>query len=294
MSALRVDGLLLEVLDAFAEARLRPIVLKGPAIASWLYDGVGERLYVDCDLLVAPEAGPRAESVLRHHGFRPVQHGLLGAAHSWRRGDDCVDLHTSLAGLGVAPAVAWARLSHGTATIPIGGGAAEVEVLGEPARALHLALHVAHHDDATTKPRRDLERGLQLLPRETWAAAAALAAELRAGAAFTTGLRRVSGGRELLAELGVAEESAPLTTLLERGAPPTALGIAQLAATRSARHLPAALARAAFPTPGYMRRSWPGAERGPVALGAAYARRLTYLARHLPAGLSAWRAARRT
>lgn len=295
MSTLRVDAVTVEVVRALAGSGVRAIVLKGPAIAGWLYDEPGARLYADCDLLVAPGTAAEAGRVLRRLDFRPDEFGLMGAARSWRRGPDCVDLHTALVGIAAPPNEAWDVLTRDTDEIIV-AGAVDVEVLGPAARTLHLALHVAQHDDATTKPRIDLERGLSVLPRSTWAAAGLLATRLDAEAAYTTGLRRATGGPQLLAELDVRERSTPITVLVERGAPPAALGIAQLAATRSAWDLPAAVGRAVFPSPGYMRRTWPGADRGRLGLGLglAYIRRLAHLVRHLPAGIAAWREAKRS
>jgi Uncharacterised nucleotidyltransferase len=291
LAALRLDAVIVEAIDALTAGGAEPILLKGPVIAGWLYDSPGDRLYVDCDLLVAPDALQTAQDALRELGYAPDQVGRMGAARSWSRGDDAVDLHTTLIGVGVPPAEAWSVLSSDTELVAV-GGTRTARALGEAARALHLATHVAQHEAVIEKPRRDLERGLAVISRETWVAAAALARRLDAEAAFAAGLRRVDGGAALLQTLDVAHRTTPVTTLLEVGAPPAALGVAQLAAVRSPRHLARELTRALLPPASYMRKTRPLARRGRVGLAAAHVQRWGHLARHLPGGVAAWRRAR--
>src|SRR3954451_9845730 len=59
-----------EVVRALAGEGIRVILLKGAAISARLYDGPGERLYRDIDLLAEPGSIGEAERVLRLLGFR--------------------------------------------------------------------------------------------------------------------------------------------------------------------------------------------------------------------------------
>src|SRR3989442_15030468 len=79
---------------------LRPILLKGPAVARLLYEhDPSSRPYTDADLLVSPDERSRAETVLRQLGFEPpVRTWLVDEAphaDAWRRRTDgaVIDLH---------------------------------------------------------------------------------------------------------------------------------------------------------------------------------------------------------
>lgn len=64
---LAVDRVTAEVVPALAAVGIRPILLKGPSIARWLYPS-GGRSYGDTDLLVPPADFARAGSVLERPG----------------------------------------------------------------------------------------------------------------------------------------------------------------------------------------------------------------------------------
>src|SRR5436305_178335 len=68
-SVLRIDSATAEVLRAFAADDVACLVLKGPAIARWLYDASEPRYYIDSDLLVRPADMQRAEQILEALGF---------------------------------------------------------------------------------------------------------------------------------------------------------------------------------------------------------------------------------
>ena len=68
---LGVDALAAETIEALRAAGVRSILLKGPALAGWLYGDGALREYGDCDLLVDPADTDRAAVVLRELGFRP-------------------------------------------------------------------------------------------------------------------------------------------------------------------------------------------------------------------------------
>jgi hypothetical protein len=275
---LRIDALTAEVVTALRGVGVRALLLKGPSIARWLYN-VGERAYVDCDLLVAPRDRASAERVLGRLGFRPAPwRAWLRAAREWQRGDSTVDLHTALFGVGVPSDRAWAVLSRETETMAVGG--VDVEVLALPARTLQLATHVAQHpvSHGQSQSREDLRRAIQRVSPTTWRRAGRLAFELRAPAALAAGLRQVEEGARVAQELGVDHASSRLVELVSGDGPPIALALAQIAAAESTRLRLALLARAIVP-------------QGTTA--KAYVTRLRALAGHAPADLAAWRRARR-
>ena len=83
---------------------------------------------------------------------------------------------------------------------------ASVDVLDPAGRAFVLALHSAKDGGRDEKPRRDLERALEILPPDLWRAAAEIAAAVGSGEAFAAGLRRCSAGRELSVELDLTPQ----------------------------------------------------------------------------------------
>ena len=98
---LRIDAATVEVLERFELAGVHALVLKGPAIARWLYpDGV-DRPYIDCDVLVDPADFDAAEGVLRSLGYTGLLEDLgmppwwCEHAAVWQRCSDglSIDLH---------------------------------------------------------------------------------------------------------------------------------------------------------------------------------------------------------
>jgi Uncharacterised nucleotidyltransferase len=288
---LRVDSVTAEVVSALRDGGVRSILLKGPAVARWLYDEPGERPYGDTDLLVAPEDLRTAEQTLSGLGFEPGGTGWLGRSRAWRRAGREVDLHTSLFGVEAPGDQVWVALSSGTVATQVAG--TEVEVLREEARTLHVATHAAQHLPFP-QTHRDLERALTRLPRATWEGAARLATELGAEPAFTVGLGRAEGGAAVVRELGLTPRVSAEVALLDGGdPPPTALGFAHLAAAGSLRMRLTVLRRALVPPRASMRRASPLARRGELGLALAYVSRMARLGWSSPAGLVAWRRARR-
>src|SRR5688572_18525084 len=101
-----VDRVTAEMSRAFAARGIPSIVLKGPAIAQWLYEADEVRTYGDSDFLIPHEHWDLAGSVLREEGFQNL---LVEMAHprmqshasdGWeRRGVDNVDLHSTVYGI---------------------------------------------------------------------------------------------------------------------------------------------------------------------------------------------------
>ena len=282
-----------------AAERIPAVLIKGPAIAAWLYPGEG-RLYADTDLLVRAIDWERAEAVLEGLGFIEDpgvrDHARIGGAGSapWERPRDgaVVDLHRSVFGLGGAGGdEVWAAFAAGEETLAVAGATVRVPPL--PARLLHIALHAIQHGaEAKPKPMLDLERAVERAPEPLWREAAALAARLGAAPEFAAGLRLTPAGARLAARIGASADPSIRATL-RVGRVPMAEGFGQLAATSGLLAKLALLREELFPGVAFMRWWTPLARRGRRGLLAAYAWRVLWLAARAPAGWLAWRRASR-
>jgi hypothetical protein len=291
---LLVDRVTAEVVAALDEAGVPTVVLKGPAISSWLYDAQEVRAYGDSDLLVRREDWDRAAGVLSRLGFdrdvksliRPTMDAF--SSDPWEREGDNVDLHSTVYGLSADFATVWRVLASETETLQVGGR--PVQVLGVPARTMHVALHAAQHQDG--KPLHDLVRALERVPEGVWAEAASVARATGGLAAFAAGLRRTPQGEELARKLGVhAVRAAP--TELRAARVPLSESMNQLL------EIPGILGKLrfafweTFPQPAFMRWWSPLARRGTAGLILAYLWRPVYLVINAPAAVRAVRRARR-
>jgi Uncharacterised nucleotidyltransferase len=294
---LKIDGLAAEMSDALEGAGVQCILLKGRVLADWLYDADEVRTYGDADLMVAPENWARAQATLRSMGFEGeldhLGHPRMESFTSYPfvRGDDHVDLHCTLWGVGASPERAWHELWATAEPKEVGGRT--LPVLGPAARAMHVALHAVQHGVLDTKMTEDLERAVARLPLAVWEEAAALALRLDAAAAFATGLRMVPAGRALSSRLGLDGVRSVRAQLSLSGVP-LAQGFEHLAGTRGIRTRAMLVARELVPNPAFMRWWSPVAQRGIVGLVAAYLWRMVFFARHAVPGYVAWRRARRS
>ncbi len=291
--SLLVDRLTAEVTTALASRGLDAILLKGPSLATWLYGEEELRPYSDCDLLVSPAALPAVQEVLRELEFNdhldPLGHPRL-ESHSWMRGGDSVDLHTTLIGIRADQEKVWRTLNAMTERQSVGG--TTVKVLDETARALHVVLHAAQHGREEDRPLEDLARAIEKLSTAEWAEVALLAQRLEATEAFATGLRLLPRGGTVASELGLP--ARPSTDALLRLEPvPLAQGFEQLATTVGVRARLTLILRELFPTAAFLRWWSPLARRGRIGLLAAYCWRPVWLLIHAAPGFLAWREARR-
>lgn len=292
--SLLVDSATAEVVGEFSAAGIPVLLLKGPAVARWLYDDGAPRPYVDSDLLIPTEEWVTAEALLPTLGYAPVmtQRDLPEPFHAdlWRRERDGIelDLHRTLPGVGVSSSGAWEVLGADTETIVVAG--TEVATLGLRARALHLALHAAY--PRKTKALEDLERGLARIDRRQWAAARDLARRLDALPAFAAGLRQLPEGRELAELLRLPSNESVEVALKAVMAPPLAISLSRLAATDGLQAKLAFLGRKVLPTRRYMRTWSPLAARGPLGMGAAYVWRLICLLGRAAPAVYIWQRAR--
>jgi hypothetical protein len=284
-----------ELVSALEARGIPSILLKGPSIDRLLYGGNG-RSYVDSDLLVAPDGIEAVRTELRELGFSAYtppygEASELEHGEAWIRGDSelMVDLHWTLAGVGVAPAELWRVLAN--TTEPIVVVTTEVAVLRPEGIAFHVALHAAHHGPANPRSIGDLDQALSVLDAGTWRAASALAARLEATELFAAGLRLVPAGGSMAAELGLPDTPSVQTVLLTRSQTTLTLGIERLAQTPGLRRRLALVGRELVPSPGMMRHWWPPAARGRVWLLAGYVWRWAWLLAHAGPAVIAWRRA---
>lgn len=293
--SLRVDAM---AADTYAELRGRQIdsvLLKGGSFANWLYRDGPPRCYTDADFLVSPDNWVRAREALSELGFvpemDPLAHPGMGSITSepWVRGEDHVDLHCTIWGLGASPELVWHTLSQTAEPMRIGGSTPRV--LAPAARAMHLALHVAQHGDPEWKPATDLKRAIAMLPDTIWTDAAALAQRLQALPAFATGLRLVPEGQSVAARLGL-ERLTSADAALRVNRTQLASGFEQLARTDGGSKKLRRLLSEIFPTPAFMRWWSPLARKGPLGLAAAYVWRLLWMTGNGPPGYLAYRRAR--
>jgi hypothetical protein len=292
---LAVDATAAEAIGAFRDAGIRSVLLKGPSTGRWLYPSESTRVSVDVDLLVAPADRGRAEGVLARLGFSPFPTNPAGVevkhAHCWHRelNPITVDLHLTLPGVGVSDDTAWSVLSNETEQLVVGGF--PVEVLGQAARAMHVALHAAQHGSGFAGPVADLERALEQLPLDVWKDASALAVQLRAESLFAAGLGLHERGREVLPHLGLSGRKTVEVALRVSTPPDLALGFHRLAGTPGLSAKLAFVARKIAPPAAWMRSVVPLARRGRLGLAAAYIVRPLWLLRRAGPAFRAWRRA---
>lgn len=284
------------VIALLEQAGLPVVLLKGRAVAAWLYaDEV--RDYTDIDLLVNPAQLGEALRVLGSIGF---QHRLQGASRSeygrfelelFDRTGTCIDLHHSLIGVSAGPAACWSALSSHTEALIVGGR--PVAVLDVPARTMHLALHAAQNGAADSKAVADLDRGLTQVPLAVWREALALAMDLDAVQAFSGGLQLTRRGRETAVALCLGPPSDVAVLLRIASLPQEALQIQHLWEQESVAARTRLVARKLWPTSAYMRCETPTGVGGPAPLLTARLRRAARLPRRSVRAVRHWLLARR-
>lgn len=285
-----------EVASTLGDAGIRSLILKGPSIGRWLYRETQARSYADSDILVAPGDISAAEKVIVTLGYRRQLENLMGdrpwGALYWMRPHDgaALDLHRTLTGIEISPETAWLLLSEETEILSLRG--VEIEVLNQPARALHLALHAADHGFTSDRPLKELALALDALPEDLWSRAASLAAKLEATAAFAAGLRLVPEGAQLAARLRMPDNDSVEVALRASPATRHALGLQWLLQARGPGAKASLLARKLVPPPAYMRVWSRLAQRGAPGLFLAYLWRPLYLALVAPTTVMSWWSAR--
>jgi hypothetical protein len=291
---LTLERALAEISQLLTSRGARPLLLKGPAFARWLYEDPSERPYGDIDLLVAPDRLETAARGLSDLGYQQLdtERRLSERAEHherWiRRGSIgvVVELHRTLGIVDAAPSLVWERLSDAARSIEVSG--ADVDVPSDAASALIVALHAAQHGAGARRPLDDLDRALRIVDEPTWRTAAAVADALGSGPAFAAGLRLRPRGREFARRLGLSEESSRWVRLQTSTAGEAALGIERLIVTPGIRARARLLAAELVPSRQFMRAGYPLARRGFPGLVAAYLWRPFSLAGKLPRGVWRW------
>jgi hypothetical protein len=159
-------------------------------------------------------------------------------------------------------------------------------VLDEPARALLVALHVAHHlgdEEPSIKALADLRRAVAKAPREAWNDAASLARTLRADPQMSRGLHALPEGSVLASRLGLPEPSSQRNE---------AAGFERFAASTSLVGRARLLSRVLLPSPSYLRWTSKLARRGRLGFALAYLLHPLDVVFHAPRGYFVWRRAR--
>jgi Uncharacterised nucleotidyltransferase len=288
-----VTGLLI---DGLRQRGLRPIVLKGASVRRMLYGSSEARVSYDIDVLVAPSDLAATEAALPELDFRYLGVSVVGSGRdyraTWKHEPTGLplELHTTVPGIGVPPATVWRELASRTVRMEFGG--VFIDVLDEPARAFHVALHVAHHGRADARMMADIGRALSEVPPSIWREAGALAGRLDALPAFAAGIRLHPHGQALLDELGITAALTPEIVLRAESAPPLAQGLAWLSQLPTARARARFVASTAFPPPSYLKVWSPLARRGRLGLVGAYLWRPLWMAAHIIPALRAWRRAK--
>lgn len=280
---LLLEGVAGEVVDELRRAGHRSLLFKGATIERWLYPDE-PRPYGDVDVLVDPTTFEDCEQALVRLGFErsPLEHAFVSGrpthASTWIRGPVPVDLHRTVAGLGVSPVEAWNALSENSETWVV--GAHDTDVPSVPTRAFLLALHLAQHGPDFARTGEDLRRAVEVVSEAEWTAAAALARRVAAETPLAVGLAAVEGGHELCERLGLR----PSGTTQVEGSPAfhIAQGLIWLGEMPGVRARATYLARKLFPAPALMRMRVEWSRSGPLALTAAYLVRLARLGVHAP------------
>lgn len=306
MQVLKRDLATAEVTAALEAAGIDSVLLKGPALAEWLYRDGTPRSYRDSDLLVDPLNFERAEVVLADLGFtHPPLADLPGdkPGHStdWLRGDDvAVDLHHRLWGSTATEDVVWRALRSRTRVLSV--GARDVLVPTREVLAMHVALHAAQNGPNNPRSSEDLRRAIAIASTDVWEGATRVAHEIGATAALSAGLRLHPDGGHIADRLGLPRDIPPWIRLQALGLVPEVATLEWLRSLGPRQAARLAL-RKLFPPLSYM-RAWtplplravgatPLAQRGGLGVVWAYLQRLGWLLLRTPGALLAWQRARR-
>jgi hypothetical protein len=290
-----VDRVAVRTSQMLRQAGIDHLLVKGPAIARWLYRPDEVRSYGDADFLIRAQDWDRTVELLRSQGFEDAMASMAHprmesfASHPWTSQNGDVDLHATFKGLTADTETVWAVLAEERETLQLADGT--VEVPGPAARLMHIALHAAQHLGG--KAITDLELAVARMDDALWLRAVDLAERTGGSAAFLSGLRSVAAGRELAERLELPDVRS-VHSLLHAQAIPLAEALHQLSTVSGSRAKLALVAREIVPTAEFMRWWSPIAHRGRLGLAAAYLWRPVYLASRLPrAAIALWRARRR-
>jgi predicted DCC family thiol-disulfide oxidoreductase YuxK len=280
LDTLWVDWYTAQVVDALRSRGIEAILLKGPAISSWLYrDAPGQRGYLDADLLVQAETLTATTEVLAELGFERERVTAMESsdvwAHTWRRAADgaVVDLHRTFNGCEHSTVDPWPILRAAAVHQEVGGSTVLMPSIA--ARAVQLV--VVSPADRPWRKWNDLERALAQLPVEGWREAAAVARALGVADLFGYRLSQSPEGAACAARIGVATRQPGWLRWEED---PILSWVGFLAALPSWRERSRLARQLILPPPSHVRFRHPdAAARG---LAAAYAAWATHVVRLVP------------
>ena len=133
----------------------------------------------------------------------------------------------------MAPEAVWADSTDNRDMVV---GEAEIAVLVEPARALLVALHAAHHGVEDEQALEDLARAVDRVPESTWRAAALWPIASTLSPPSRVGLRLLPEGSRLADTLELPDESTTELRLRASSAPePLSASTGSCVRRRSAR-----------------------------------------------------------
>ena len=255
--------------------------IKGPTVATWLYDE-GERPWGDVDILVSPTRMDDALEVLIDSGFAYRDRGLR-----WRTSEDHaltlwhdpagvqgpsgaaeVDVHHRFQGIEADPERAFEELWRRREPATL----AQLDVWFPDltTRALLVVLNVAR-DPGSGRAREDLRRLVASGDDRDWARAIALATRLDALESLRAGLELDPDGRDLVARTALADVTiSAVTRLRVQGSSRTALRIEELRDLGPAAKVKA-VAGWVVPSPAVIRYRDPTAAGSTWRMARAYA-----------------------
>lgn len=303
LRSLLMDRSSWRVINALMAEGIPSVLLKGPTTAQWLYE-VGERGYLDLDILVRTEDAPAIDRVLHRLGYRNPRDGALPDElddHSWtyqpmapsadRRLLSEVDVHYTFAGVLAPAADVWNELQPHTVAFTLSGGS--VSALDEVGRAVLIVLHAARDGRRKQQSFEDLKRLRGKLDGQQWRGVVALARELDALEAFAAGLMLLDDGPQRLAALGVSPPSQLQTFLYRRDVPVTSHRVEQMVHAPGVAAKAKLVARELWPTTVWLK--WWAQEEGFAGdrLAMLRARRVANVVAGTPPAVAGWLRVRR-
>lgn len=253
---LRLDREAVRVCGLLDAAAIPNLILKGPALKHWLYPA-GDRGYGDIDLLVPESQQPAALDLLAAEGYADIAPGASGletAEHARTLVAPegiTVDLHTRLHTTAVTGDIVWDLLSADARRLTLAGG--EVRVCDLIPQLLVVVLHAAQHGATEPKPIEDLRRSGLVVTDDQLRRAAILAARTGAAESFAAGLRLNPSLAARLPDLVALPGNLLVKALAGDGHKTPGLVLLARAQSANRRRSLRILARAIWPTPGFLR-----------------------------------------
>jgi hypothetical protein len=278
-----LDSAAVQIFEAFGEAGVSALLLKGAALAQMLYGPGEQRVFADVDLLIAPADVAEAEAILAGLGYRNGSESLGiddvgGVVHAdmWlgippgAPHQIVVELHRWFPGARAAPPDAWREFARHQTSIDLLGR--PVPVLDRPGQALQLATHAAQHGLEYVKGLRELALAIERWRFDVWRDAATLAEQIQATDTFAAGLRLIPEGAALAETLGLPADSRLEWEIRNRAQRPR--GTFHVEALRDSKGIVGRLSilrRALFPSSRWLAVEFGWARRSRAHLAAAYA-----------------------